>query len=119
MKNTLEKLENLENLMDKYDLYKKDDEVGLALAELRQSITSPVTPQLIFESEPQMELSKPVIITASFLELKRMGIDFDLENREGVLLQDYGDGWGQVRVNTGGVDVHWDIRNHGYKLKES
>jgi len=32
------KFEELENLMDKYDLYQKDDEVGVALKELKQAL---------------------------------------------------------------------------------
>jgi hypothetical protein len=38
--------EELENLMDKYDLYQKDDEVGMALKELRLVITLELVNQM-------------------------------------------------------------------------
>lgn len=121
MNNLLEKLENLERLMDKYDLYQEGDEVGVALAELRQAIVFPVNGQITLTLKPEsvFEKGKPVVIKASFAELKRMGIDVDLENKEGLILQEYGDGWSKVQVNENGEKQYWDIRSKFLELEEN
>lgn len=67
-----EKLNNLKSLMEKYDLFQQDDEVGIALKELETEIESYKTFEIYSEDFSDISLEREVLFNSGNIDRRKI-----------------------------------------------